>query len=148
MHQTIKKVSDDIENFKYNTAISAIMEFVNFLKDKGTTRESLTILCQLIAPFTPHIAEELWHSALDKKDSVHLSPWPKYSSKYLKLHKITIIIQIDGKMRSQIATDDKKSQEEIQALALSDKKVQKWINAKKYKVIYVPGKIINFVLSH
>jgi leucyl-tRNA synthetase len=147
MHQTIQKVTKDIEIFHYNTAISSIMEFVNFLKDKGTTKEALTVLCQLIAPFAPHIAEEIWVEILGNSYSVHNSTWPKSDSKYLKVDKTTIIIQINGKMRSSILVDIDQSKDEVVSIALKDEKVHKWINGKIYKVIYVPGKIINFVVS-
>ncbi len=148
-HQTIQKVTKDIEIFHYNTAISAIMEFVNFLKDNGSTKESLEILCQLIAPFAPHISEELWVNFLGNKYSVHKSEWPQYNPKYIKIYTLTIIVQVDGKMRTQIIieSEDASNKAKIEGLALKDKKLQKWINGRKYKVIFVPGKIINFVLS-
>ncbi len=146
-HQTIQKVTKDIEVFHYNTAISSIMEFVNFLKEKGTSKESLEVLCQLIAPFAPHMAEELWVEILGNKYSVHNSKWPQYDSKYLKVDKLTIIIQVNGKMRSQIIAETNISESEIKAIALADKKLQKYISGKKYKTIFVPGKIINFVVA-
>ncbi len=147
INQTIQKVTKDIEVFHYNTAISAIMEFVNFLKENGSTKESLEVLCQLIAPFAPHTAEELWVEVLGNKYSVHKSAWPKHDPKYLEVNEMTIILQVDGKTRSQIEVSSGESEDRIKGLALSDKKIQKWISGKKFKIIFVPGKILNFVLS-
>ncbi len=147
-HQTIQKVTKDIEIFHYNTAISAIMEFVNFLQENGSTKEALKVLCQLIAPFAPHMAEEIWVEVLGNKYSVHTSKWPKYNTKYLKVDKAIIIVQVDGKVRSQIVAEMKTTEEEIKTLALSDEKIQKWLRGKKYKVIFVPGKIINFAIAN
>ncbi len=147
IHQTIQKVTKDIEMFHYNTAISAIMEFVNFLKENGSSKAAREVLAQLIAPFAPHMAEELWVEILGNKYSIHTSKWPQFNAKYIKVDQITIIIQVNGKMRSHIIVDSKKviEKEKIETLALKDKKLQKYINGKKYKVIFVPGKVINFV---
>lgn len=144
MHKTIKKVTEDIEVFHYNTAISAIMELVNYIKENGSTKESLEVLCKLIAPFAPHLAEELWVKVLGNKYSVHVSKWPEYSSKYIKSDQYTIIVQINGKTRSQLVVGMDSGEDEIKALALGDPKVQKWLSGK-YRTIFVPGKIINFV---
>ncbi len=145
-HQTIQKVTKDIEIFHYNTAISSIMEFVNFLKENGTTKESLEVLSQLIAPFAPHMAEELWVEVLGNKYSVHKSQWPVYNEDYVKVDRATIIVQINGKMRSQVISEVGASKEEIMNIILIDEKLQKYISGKKYSVIFVPDKIINFVV--
>ncbi|HWA51570.1 MAG TPA: class I tRNA ligase family protein [Patescibacteria group bacterium] len=149
LHQTIQKVTKDIEIFHYNTAIATIMEFVNYLYDNGTSKESLIALCQLLAPFAPHVTEELWNEVLQEKYSVHNSNWPKYNSKYIKVDQLTIIVQVNGKFRSQVQveTSEGKDKKKITALALKDEKVEKWISGKDYKVIFVAGKIINFVVS-
>ncbi|CAN5323746.1 leucine--tRNA ligase [soil metagenome] len=148
-HQTIQKVTKDIEIFHYNTAISSIMEFVNYIKSNGSSKESLKILCQLLAPFAPHVTEELWVDVLGEKYSVHTSKWPQYDEKYIKVDRIVIVIQVNGKIRSQINIDESSSEnkEEITNLALKDEKLQKWISGKEYKIIFIPGKIINFIVS-
>jgi leucyl-tRNA synthetase len=124
------------------------MELVNVLKLKGASKEALLVLAKLIAPFAPHMAEEVWVEVLGQKFSVHTSSWPEYDEKYLEEKNSTIIIQVNGKLRSQMTVDkavgsDKQKVEEI---ALKDEKVSKWLSGK-HKVIFVPGKIINFVTS-
>lgn len=150
MHQTIQKVTKDIETFHYNTGIASIMEFVNFLKENGTTKESLTVLCQLIAPFAPHIAEEIWHEVLENKDSVHRSIWPQYDSKYLKVNQYTVIVQVNGKIRDQYTISKlTEPKEEIIKSVKGSPKLTPWIKGKKIvNTIYVPGKILNFVTAN
>jgi len=146
MHQTIKKVTEDVSEFKYNTAISAVMEFVNVIKEKKTvTKEQLEVLVKLIAPFAPHLAEEVWVEVLDNKFSVHTNGWPKYDLKYLEVDELKIIVQVNGKMRGSITVNKEISKEEIEKIAKEDTKVIKWIDGKIRKTIYVPGKIVNFV---
>jgi leucyl-tRNA synthetase len=148
IHKTIQKVTKDIQIFHYNTAIASIMELVNYLKENGTAKEALGILCQLIAPFAPHLSEEIWVEVLGNKYSVHTSKWPQFDSKAIKIDQTIIIVQVDGKMRGQLVLKKEIHEDEIKDIALEDEKVQKWINGGKFKVIYVPGKIINFVLTH
>lgn len=151
MHQTIKKVTEDIEIFHYNTAISTIMEFVNLLKEKGTTPESLKVLCQLIAPFAPHMAEEIWVNILGLKYSVHTSSWPIFDPDLIKEKQIVMVIQINGKVRSQLKVESGKSEikSEIEELSKKDPKISKWLKSIKInKVVFVPGKIINFVTAN
>ncbi len=148
MHQTIKKVTEDIENFHYNTAISLIMEFVNLLKEKGATKESLIVLCQLLAPFAPHVTEELWTEVLKQKYSIHCSNWPQFVSKYLKVEQSNITIQINGKTRGQLIVGQEiaTEKEKVEKLVNEEEKIQKLLSGTKVeKVVFVPGKIINFV---
>jgi len=165
-HQTIKKVTEDIQNLRYNTAISAIMELVNLLYDKveKTSRkvpkdgsltcqqweETLTVLPQLLAPFVPHIAEEVWVEALGEKYSVHLSPWPKFNPEFIQESKTTIVVQVNAKLRGQLRLDEAEGQDQktVEELAKKDQKVALWMKGKKIKrTIFVPSKLINFVLS-
>lgn len=151
MHQTIKKVTEDIQEFKYNTAISAIMEYVNVLTEyRVSSIEYLKPLALLLAPFTPHLAEEVWRGVFSHKDSIHVAPWPKYDPRLIKEEEVTMVIQINGKMRSQIMVNSQRSKvkEEITDMAKSDQKVTKWLKGQKIKkVVFVPGKIINFVVQ-
>lgn len=148
MHQTIKKVGEDIENYKFNTAISSIMEFVNMLSDFGSPdTNSLSILARLLAPFAPHMMEEVWHEVLGQKGSIHTSKWPEYDEKYLKSEKVTIAIQINGKLRGTITVNSDLDKENIIKLAKNDQKIIKWLDGKKIKKeIFVPNKLINFVV--
>ena len=150
MHQTIKKVTNDIENFRFNTAISSIMEYVNVLREQTKndqlTTNNLIILAQLIAPFAPHMAEEAWEM-LGQKFSIHKSAWPKWDEEMLKQDEINIAIQVNGKFRGTITVDlqEAKKQEVVEKKAKEIENVSKWIKDKQMKVIYVEGKIINFV---
>ena len=150
MHQTIKKVTEDLQEYHYNTAISAIMEYVNILNEKGAVKENLEVLVKLLAPFTPHLTEEVWREVLGNKESIHLVPWPKYDPKLILKEKVTLVIQVNGKLGSQITVEADLSQnkEEIEKLARSDSKIKEYLQGKEIeKVIFVPGKIINFVLN-
>ena len=147
-HQTIKKVTEEVGSFKYNTSIAAIMELVNEINDKGADNRILKCLVQLLAPFAPHITEELWSEKLKQKGSVHLSPWPKYDAKYLEIDQVTFIIQVNGKLRSQIVVSKDKSEikEEMLTLAKKDANVAKYLEGVNIKKeIFVDGKLVNFV---
>ncbi len=148
MHLTIKAVTDDIKQFKYNTSIAKIMEFVNELtKYKVLSTKYLAVLTQLLAPFAPHIAEELWSEVLKQKGSVHLSSWPEYDEKYLKSETITIAIQVNGKLRSTVTVSNNADKESIISLAKSDEKMKTWIEGNEIKKeIFVAGKLVNFVI--
>ena len=172
LHQTIKKVTEDIQVYKYNTAISAIMELVNVLYDRmanndastrssllresstssretaGTWHQILRTLCLLLAPFAPHLAEEVWIEVLNQPFSVHTSAWPKHDPKYLKVDQVVIVVQVNGKLRGQItvSSDQSKSKEEIIKLAKKDQKVSKYIASEQIeKTVFVEGKLLNFV---
>lgn len=151
LHQTIKKVTDDLYNFKYNTAIAGIMEFVNVL-DKHPSQISFSVLkslAQLIAPFTPHFAEEVWVEILNQPFSIHKTKWPQYDDGLILSDTINIIVQINGKLRSQITLNSQLSTDEhtVKQMALKDEKVIKWLKDKKIiNTIFVPGKLINFVV--
>jgi leucyl-tRNA synthetase len=146
-HQTIKKVTDDIKEFKYNTSIAAIMEFVNKIEEKGADKNNLKVLVQLLAPFAPHMAEELWQGVLGYKKSVHLSEWPRYKEEFLKSSSTTYAIQVNGKLRGTITLEANLDKKEIITLAKNDTKVAKWLKSGTIKKeIFVPNKLINFVI--
>lgn len=150
LNQTIKKVTEDIPNFRFNTAISGIMELSNLVSEKGGDEEVYEKLCLLLAPFAPYLTEKIWHEVLGNKSSVHVAKWPKYDSKLTVAEKTIIVVQINGKMRSQIMINGQRSmvKEEIEKLAKKDEKVSKWLGTQKVeKTIFVPGKIINFVVQ-
>ena len=151
MHQTIKKVTEDIQNFKYNTAISAIMEYVTLIKEKGAVKENLTVLAQLLAPFAPHLAEEMWVNILGQKYSVHSSTWPKYNPKVIKEDEVLIPIQVNGKLRATIKFDsqESKQKEVVSSTAKANDKVKIWLEGKMIQnEIFVPGKILNIVTNN
>ncbi|MDB5181263.1 MAG: leucine--tRNA ligase [Candidatus Saccharibacteria bacterium] len=153
VHQTIKKVSEDITNMSFNTAIAAMMELVNTLyKHKAQLlqteagKEDLTVLVQLVAPYAPHIAEELWQQ-LGKAGSIHTSEWPTYDQKYLEQDIATIVVQVNGKLRGDITMPKASSEEEVVAAAKADARVAVHLTDKEIrKTVYVPGRLVNFVV--
>jgi len=149
LHQTIKKVSSDLEEMKFNTAIAAMMEFINDWTSGFLHPQEAELFVKILAPFAPHLAEELWCEVLGQKFSVHQQPWPKYDDKLVKEEMMTIIIQVNGKMRGEIKVPSAKGQEqgEAEKIARQEPNVKKYLEGKKIKkVIFVPGRIINFVI--
>jgi len=235
MHKTIKKVTEDIESLSYNTAIAALMEWLNFLEEKVSrsvenhargpvttflpasarsdqktdvnekdqadlravgnpssratprdfrfirqdsktqhslvlsevegsliTREELETLLLLLAPFAPHMSEELWQRlraakittddqriSADKNQwkSINMEPWPKYDEKLAKAAKIELVIQVNGKVRDKVSIDAGISEDEAKKVALTSEKIQKYVSGKRNRMIYVAGKLINFVVD-
>ena len=148
LHKLIKKVSQDIENFSYNTSIAAFMIAVNELsQQKCRNAEVLQQMVQLIAPFAPHISEELWE-ALGGEGSVCDAPWPVYDEKYLVENQMQLTISFNGKARFQMQFNVDTNQADIEKAVLSDERSKKYINDKKVvKVIIVPKKIVNVVIK-
>jgi len=147
LHQTIKKVSEDIENLKFNTAVSALMILVNeFEKQKTISRDMWEKFLILLSPFTPHLAEELWEK-LGHKTSIFKEKWPKYNPQLLKKEKVVLIVQINGKLRDKIEIEGELTQKEIEEIALKRDKIKKYIGEKPVKkVIFVRNKLINLVV--
>lgn len=147
LHKTIKKVEEDIEHFKFNTAVSALMICLNQIEQEdAVSAELYKTFIQLLAPFSPHIAEELW-SVLGNKESVHLEPWPKHDSSLLVEDKATIIIQIGGKLRGTITCQRGASESEVLELVKKEEAYQKYVGeATTKKIIFVPNKLINIVI--
>jgi len=145
LHQTIKKVGEDCAEMKFNTAIAQMMTFLNAAESNGITRAQYATFIRILAPFAPHITEELWHEMGNKK-SVHLEPWPKYDKKKLVADTITIAIQINGKTRGQVqvpASSDKEAIEIAAKSAVADRLANQTIT----RTIVVSGRLVNFVLK-
>ena len=146
LHQTIQKVTDSIEGFRFNTAISSLMELLNAVEGGQASRDTLKQFVLLVSPFAPHIAEELWQK-LDGGDSVLKQSWPTADLEVVAGAQVTIPIQVNGKVRGELVLDPGKSQEETEMEARAVKNVQKYLEGKEIrKVIYVPDKLINFVV--
>jgi len=148
VHKLNKKIDEDLEAMKFNTAISAFMELVNFyLKEKNRVgKDVLERALILFAPFAPHFAEELWQK-LGHKDSIHKQKWPKYDPRLIKEEFITLVIQVNGRVRDKIEVEAGISEKKAKELALLSKKIQNWISGKKIKkIIFVPKKLINIVI--
>jgi leucyl-tRNA synthetase len=145
LHKTIKKIGDDIAAFKFNTAISQMMIFVNTAEEKGITKAQYLKFLAILAPFAPHIAEDIWRSFGNKK-SIHVSPWPKYDPAKLVASRATIVVQINGKARTDVEMDFDASQDAVRPIAES--RAQKWIGEQPIRrVIFVPNRLINFVIG-
>jgi|CXWL01.1.fsa_nt_gi leucyl-tRNA synthetase len=146
-HQTLKKVTHDIEEFKFNTAIAQMMIMVNHLqKQTAVPRKSLDILLICLYPFAPHMAEELWKSIKNKKKIMD-QKWPKYDAKLAEEHIVNLPIQINGKLRAMIEVAIDIPQDEALQMAMQQAMVQKHIDgAELIKVIFIPGKILNLVV--
>ena len=148
VHKLIKKVTADIESFSYNTSVAAFMICVNELTQlKCHSREALEPLVVLIAPFAPHIAEELWH-ALGHDTTVCDAKWPVHNEEYLVESTVTMAVSFNGKARYNIKVPADAPREEIEKTALEHEGAAKWIEGKQIrKIIVVPGKIVNIVVG-
>jgi leucyl-tRNA synthetase len=157
LHQTIKKVSEDIENFRFNTAISGLMILFNEIeKEKNISLILYSKFLILLSPFAPHLTEEIWQklkATSDKRQgakkfkSIHQEAWPKYNPKLIKEEKFEMIIQINGKVRDRIPAPVGVSQKEAESMALSSEKIKKLIAGSKIKkIIFVPKRLINIVI--
>lgn len=148
LHKTIKKVTEDIENLRFNTAISATMVLVNEMeKGEKISFSDYKLLVALLSPFAPHIAEELWEK-LGHKKSIFLQKWPKYDPKLAREEEITLVIQVNGKVRDEVKISAEAGEREAKEAALGSEKIKKYIpnvdNIKK--IVFVPGRLINFVV--
>jgi len=146
-HQTIKKVSEDMEGLRFNTAISQLMVFVNeAYKQEVMPKAAIKDFLIMLSPITPHIAEELW-SALGHKESIAYQPWPNYDEAKLVQKEVEIVIQFKGKIRFRKMVPVALSKEELEKLVLGDSSVQEEIKGQEVrKVIVVPGKLVNIVV--
>lgn len=138
----------DIENFSFNTSIAAFMICVNELNTlKCHNRQILSQLIVLLAPFAPHITEELWH-ALGNDDTIFNASWPVFNEDYLKESTVTMAVSFNGKARFNIEVPVDMPREEIEKMALENEGAAKWLDGKTVKkIIVVPGKIVNVVVG-
>jgi len=145
LHKTIKKVSSDIEGFKFNTAVSAMMIFINQAEKEGLTLESYDSFLRLLAPFAPHVTEELWRDS-GNADSIHKAGFPAYDENLAKDETVTIGVQINGKMRGQLTIEPAATEAEAMSLVAKDEQLSQKIDTQSIiKVIYVPGRILNIL---
>ena len=149
LHKLIKKVTSDIESFSFNTSVAAFMICVNELSSqKCRSRAVLADLLVVLAPFAPHVAEELWHSAIGRETTVCDAQWPAFNEDYLKEDSVTMAVSFNGKARYNITVPAGLPAAEVEAMALSAEGAAKWTDGKTVKkVIVVPGKIVNIVLA-
>ncbi|MFA5162967.1 MAG: leucine--tRNA ligase [Patescibacteria group bacterium] len=154
LHKTIKKVGADIADFKFNTAISSLMILVNEISDFKSkekawplSQEDWCKFIALLAPFAPHLCEELW-SQQGKTDSIFRSVWPKFNKKLIKDEIISLVVQVNGKLRATLKVVSDISESEAKEAALADDGVKKWLEGKEIiRVIFVKGKLLNIVVK-
>ncbi|NLU43783.1 MAG: leucine--tRNA ligase [Acholeplasmataceae bacterium] len=158
LHTSIKKVTDDIEQrFNFNTAISSMMELVNALyayKDKaavvnsGLIFETISALLRLLAPFVPHITEELWNKTIDANMPIHKASWPTYDEEAMKVATVEVLLQINGKGKGRIIVPSEATKEDLEKFALADNNIKDIIGDKQIvKIIAVPGRLVNIVIK-
>jgi len=143
LHKTIKGITEDINNFKFNTAISKMMIFVN--KAGNLSKNSFEKFLKILSPFAPHIAEELWEK-LGHEKSITLEKWPAYDKDLAKDEEIQLIIQVNGKVRDKILVSAGISEDEAKEYALSSENVKKYMEGKKIKKFIFTGKLVNIVI--
>jgi len=147
IHKTVKKVTGDIENLGYNTAISALMILMNELEKNSlvVTKEQFKTFLKLLAPFAPHITEELW-SSLGGKGFIHQEKWPGYDRDLLKENTFELLIQVDGKLRAKIMVSAGITENKAKELVFTNPTVMRYISNKGIKkIIFVPNRLINIV---
>jgi leucyl-tRNA synthetase len=160
IHETIGRVTSDVErDFHFNTAISAIMELVNALQDferdsldraareeRGALlREAVDVTLRLLGPVCPHFAEELWHG-LGHRESLFTQPWPAADTAALVKEQVTVVVQVDGKVRSRLTVDVSAPEQAVREQALAEDKVRPWLDGREVtKVVVVPGRLVNIV---
>ncbi len=146
LHRTIRKVTEDIEGLRFNTAISAMMIFLNTaLKKEKITRDSAAIFIKLLSPFAPHLGEELWQLT-GHDGTIAYEPWPVAEERYLTEDVFECPVSVNGKMRFKIELPVNLPQEEVKKIVLADERAQKWIGTATPKVIVVPNRIVNIVV--
>ncbi len=146
-HQLVAGVTDDLDKLLFNTAISKMMEFVNaFVKLESYPKEALKIAVQVLAPFAPHMAEELWVH-LGEEGCISHHPWPKADPKYLVQEQVIYVVQVNGKVRGRFELLKDQDEEKIVALARQDPNITKHLTGELKKVIFVPNKLLNFVVK-
>ena len=148
LHQTIKKVRSDTARLKFNTAISAMMVWVRTAEKQGVDKDEFAVFLRLLAPFAPHLAEELWKETLGFEDSVHLQEYPNFDKELVKDSVVKVAVQVNGKVRAEIEISPEANEQEVKEIALSNENVKKHIEGKEVrKFIYVPGRIVNIVVN-
>ncbi len=148
LHKCIQKVTADIENFKFNTAISEMMSFINFLyEQKQAHKNTLSTFVTLLSPFAPHISEEIWEQ-LGHQPCLSLADWPVYNPEFIKEDLATIPVQVNGKLKGTVSADPNASKEDLLELVAQDERLAKWLTHEgRIKTIIVPNKIVNIVIK-
>jgi leucyl-tRNA synthetase len=155
VHQTVRRVTQDMAKFRFNTMLSALMEYTNHLSEvketgavsKTAWEESIDILMRLLAPTAPHLTEELWERT-GRQYSIHNQPWPQWDEKLARDEEVTLVVQVNGRLRDRKAVPASTTEAEARQIAAESTRAQPHLEGKEIiKVIYVPGRLINFVVK-
>ncbi len=147
LHKTIKKVADDIDSMKFNTAIAAMMTLVGDFQKNGCTRGDMKTLLVMLSPFAPHIAEELWET-LGGQGFCCQQKWPEYDESKTVAQSVTIAVQVGGKMRGTVEVPAGSDNAAIEAAVQAEPRIAKFLEGMDVvKVIHVPGKLVNFIVK-
>lgn len=150
LHATIKKVTEDIESLSYNTAIAAMMEYLNVVREGGrrANRSEIEPLVVLVAPFAPHLAEELWERLGHAESIFEGANWPTYDPEKATVDVVEFVVQVNGKVRSRLSVQRGITEDDARAAALADENIQRLVDGKQIrKVIFVPDRLINLVVG-
>jgi len=146
LNKTIKKIGEDIEAMSFNTAISSMMILVNEMEKNEVSKKDFKMFLQILAPFAPHITEEIWGN-LEEKKSIHKSNWPEYDKNKIVDDKVKIAVQVNGKVRAEITIDKDAKEADVKDIVFKEKSLISWLENKEIKrFIYVPGRVINIVV--
>jgi leucyl-tRNA synthetase len=145
----VKKVTEDVEALRYNTAVSAMMIFTNHLATlEAIPREAAEKLVLCLSPYAPHLAEELWSGPLGKTGSLARQPWPEFDEALCVDDVLEIPVQVNGKVRGKVLLAREATEEQARAVALADESVSRYIDGKNVKkVVYVKGRILNIIVG-
>jgi len=151
MEKTIKKITSDLDNLKFNTAVAEIMKYINWysenasLMPKKQKRDILETLSLLMAPFMPHLTEELWKK-MGNKESIHLQKWPQYDESKITETSLKVAVQIDGKMRGTVVLTGEETEQEVLGILNNDEKIKRYLSSEKpSKIVYIKGRVISVV---
>ena len=146
LHQTIQKVTADGATLRHNTAISALMILLNALEERAdaVSPSDVSVFLRLLAPFAPHITEELWREARGETSSIHRAPWPEADPRHLRAERVTVVVQVNGRVRDRIEGAPDATEEAVRQTALARPRISGELAGRRPKrFIYVPGKIVN-----
>ena len=146
LNKYIKGMGYDIDDLSFNTGVSGLMKLLNELESNEISKEEYETFLKLLAPFAPHLSEELWQGVLKNKKSIHLEKWPEYDEKLLAEEKVKLVIQVNGRVRDTAEVKKGLSEEEAKKIALASENVKKHISGEIKKVIYIKDRIINLVV--
>ncbi|MCA9386155.1 leucine--tRNA ligase, partial [Candidatus Dojkabacteria bacterium] len=146
INKLIKKITEDTPELKFNTAVAKFMEYMNFAEKYGVRKQDFKVFTKLLAPYAPYICEYIWRELFGHQNSVHLENWPNYDEELLQKQTINLAVQVMGKSRGVVEIEPDSDEESVINVAMQDEKIARYLENGYKKVIYVPGRIINFIV--